>query len=497
MFLIASGLDSFVKKSLHSVCEGGKGNKMDRERSRVKNSIDQLQARGDLFTRQLIHEKQRIAASQTKLKQVNEQIVHLREANKQLAMSLLNKHTTTPNDAYHRVDGVNPTRLAEMNQKKIIKKLENRLGKALIRRNQVENENTGVKRKIDKLRRKIAQDTNSREQMEKELVQIKLEMDTIMERAGVASDERERYIRQRNEILAENNARQAAFEKKYNELAVFITKQSKALEQSIASAANTVISLLSAAGGHQVSAAAVACGVDTITRKQLEEELAILDNEYVKMQNGLHENECKIRAFEAQFQELRDVSGLSLTEDIISTFVENEEECFSIFNYIQTVNEECDKTIERANQLRTYIDEYKQDQMEKERIRSGTVNVYKDNLHNVKAEREKIYLTTIACRRTIEVIAKKITAFYFKLKCNEIERDEHAMKNALPAKLRSDRKLTTISGGEVSEQNILNLMELIETRSIQIINTYLQSSTTSKRLSRRPSLVLVRFLKLI
>ena len=470
---------------------------MDQERNRAKNSIDQLQARGELFTRQLIQEKQRIAASQIKLKEVNEKITHLRDANKKMAMGLLNKYTTTPNDAYHRVDGVNPTKLAETNQRKIVKNLESRLGKALIRRNQIENENSDIKHKIDKFRRKIASDIKSRERMEKELVEIQSYMDGIMKRAAVASDERDRLINQRNEILAENNLRQAAFEKKYDELASFIAKQSKALEESIATAADNVVSMLNSADGHRgpiVAASKVDMSDD---RKQLEEKLTSIDNEYAETQKALHDNECKIRAFEEKFQELRDVSGMSSTEDIIHTFVKNEEECFSIFNYIQAVNQDCDKTIEQANHLSAHINEYRLEQTEKERIRSATVNVYKKNLQQVKSEREKMYLTAIECRRTVEVIAKKITALYFKLKCNEIERDEHMSKDTLPAKLRSDRKLTTISGGEVSEQNILNLMELIETRSIQIINTYLQSPISSKRLSRRPSLILVRFYNVI
>ena len=466
---------------------------MDQERSRVKNSIDQLQARGDLFTRQLIREKQRIAASQIKLKEVNEKIIHLREANKKTAMGLLNKYTNTPNDAYHRVDGVNPTKLAETNQRKIVKNLESRLGKALIRRNQIENENSDIKRKIDKFRRKIASDIKSRERMEKELVEVQTYMDSIMKRAAVASDERDRLINQRNEILAENNLRQVAFEKQYDELTSFIAKQTKALEESIAHAADNVVSMLNSAEDHRGPTVA-SSNVDlSDDRKQLEETLASLDNEYAETQKALHDNECKIRAFEEKFQELRDVSGLSSTEDIIHTFVKNEEECFSIFNYIQAVNQDCDKTIEQANQLSANMNAYRLEQIEKERIRSATVSVYKKNLQQVKTEREKMYHTAIECRRTVEVIAKKITALYFKLKCNEMERDEHVSKNTLPAKLRSDRKLTTISGGEVSEQNILNLMELIETRSIQIVNTYLQSPTLSKRLSRRPSLILVRF----
>ena len=85
------------------------------------------------------------------------------------------------------------------------------------------------------------------------------------------------------------------------------------------------------------------------------------------------------------------------------------------------------------------------------------LNVYKEILHEVQEEREKLYETAIEGRRTTGTITQRVTALYFKLKCHE--------KN-LPAQLQSDRKLTTIEGGEVSERNILNLMELIEKRSI-------------------------------
>lgn len=335
---------------------------MDQERTRVKQTISQLQSRGDLFTRRLIHEKQRIASSQIKLKQVQSQISHLRETNKQTAMALLNKHTNTPNDAYHRVDGVNPTRLAAMNQTKIVKNFEGRLSKSLVRKNRLENENNEMKRKIDGLRRKVYSDIKSRERIEKEMMEVRSDMDRIMERAAVASEERDDRIRQRNEILAENHRRQGVFEKEYRDLSVFIAKQSKAMEESITSAADNVISMLSSAvgDGHrhngQTSTATTGKGTDlSEDRKQLEEKLASLDNEYAETQKILHENECKIQAFEEKFRELQYVSGLSSTKDIIETFVKNEEECFSIFNYIQAVNQDCDKTIEQANQLRADI----------------------------------------------------------------------------------------------------------------------------------------------
>ena len=92
----------------------------------------------------------------------------------------------------------------------------------------------------------------------------------------------------------------------------------------------------------------------------------------------------KVHHFEEKFKQLREISGLSSTEDIINTFVKNEDECFSIFNYIQAVNLECDKTIELATKVRQDVDTCRHEQMEAERVRSATMNVYRESLHEVQ-----------------------------------------------------------------------------------------------------------------
>ena len=324
------------------------------------------------------------------------------------------------------------------------------------------------------------------------MIEIKQEMDEIMKRAAAATDERERLIERRNQILQDNREKQSIFEKEYHELNVFIAAQAKSLEESIAKAADTVATKLNVADGGQGSKNSASSGNDYFEEiKCLEERIAALDKEYAETQKSLRESEWKIQTFQEKFRELHDVSGLSSTDDIISTFVKNEDECFSIFNYIQAMNQDCDKTVEQAAKLRQHIDDYRQEQIEKEKSRSATVNVYKESLREVQEEREKLRETAIQGRKTVETIARRVTALYFKLKCHELDRDELASRNTLPPQLQSDRKLTMFSGEEVSERNILNLMELIETRSIQIVNAYLKQMSGSKR-SRRPSLILVR-----
>ncbi|KAL9190768.1 hypothetical protein ACHAXT_000474 [Thalassiosira profunda] len=454
-----------------------------------KRSIDALQARGDLFTRKLIQEKQRTARLEIELNDVNAKITALRESNKDKAMRLLNKHTSTPNDAYHRVDGVQPTVLAETNQKGLVKKLESKLGQALLRRNQVENENTAIKGKIDKLRRKVYSDIRNRESLEKEALQVKEDVDEIMKRAAAVATERERLIERRNQILLQDSEKQAAFHEEYDGLCVYIAQQTKALEESIAKAAGSVAAQLSVADKSQGSNHAAAAD-STEDIKALEDRLASLDEEYAATQKSLRENQWRIHHFEEKFQRLQQVSGHASTDAIIDEFVKAEEDAFSIFNYIQAVNQDCDKTIEQAAKVREEINQHRHEQRALEEARSATMAVFQDNLDEVKQEREKLYDTAIEGRRTIETIARRVTALYFKLQCNKLNQDGPSSKNGLPPQLMSDRKLTTIGGGQVSERNILNLMELIEKRAIQIVDAYLKQLSASSNRSRRPSLIL-------
>jgi len=253
--------------------------------------IDELQARGDLFTRQLVKEKQRVGTLNAQLADVNSKIAMLREANKQKAIQLLNKYTTTPNDANQRIDGCNPTLLAETSQTKAKTKLEKQLGKALLRRNQIENDNDAIREKIDKLRRKVHIDVKNKENMEKELHKIQDNVDEIMKRSAAVATERERLQERRNQIIEQDNEKQAAFEKDYRELSVYIADQAKKLEQSISQAASNVVTQLGKVNSGIGASNTVIDSKEDI--KHLQTKLAKVDAELPLLSKSLRENQWK------------------------------------------------------------------------------------------------------------------------------------------------------------------------------------------------------------
>ena len=255
-------------------------------------TVDELQARGDLFTRQLVKEKQRTGALTTQLNEVNSKIASLREANKQKAIQLLNKYTTTPNDANQRIDGCNPTLLAETSQAKAKTKLEKQLGKSLLRRNQIENDNNAIKSKIDQLRRKVHNDVKNKDNLEKELHEIQNNVDEIMKRSAAVATERERLHERRNQNIERDDEKQAAFEKEYRELSIYIADQAKKLEQSISKAATTVVTqLANVNSGTGASNTTATDSKEDI--KHLQAKLDKVDMELPLLSKSLRENQWK------------------------------------------------------------------------------------------------------------------------------------------------------------------------------------------------------------
>lgn len=468
-----------------------------RQQIQMQGTLAVLQTRGDQFTRQLLQEKQRIAQLETKLKDVNEKTSSVRELNKTKAVELLNMHTTTTNGAYKRADGLDPTRLAEINQKKLVNNLEGRLNKALVRQNNIQSENNTIKSKIDKLRRKVHNDSINRKCTERKLEEIQDDVNVIMKKASISAEQRDKIIEHRNQSIRENMDEKEIFIEDFAKLSMHIAAQKDLLENSIASVSNDIVSNFKPnhAGVSDLIPDDSVNPIDEV--KALDEKVTELDKQYEASKQTLKQTEEKNRSYEEAFKELQEVSALTITDDIIKAFLKNEEESFSLFNYIQTVNQECDTCVEEHIKVKREIEAYTKEQSQQENHRASICNNYKERLEEVQGERKRLKNGITEGKITILEIAKNVQTLYIKLRCRELQKkmgdsNLEGKKMGDPKMGRmTDRKLTMFSGEQISERNILHHMELIEKRSIQIIAEYAKKLATNRKGQRRPSVLLV------
>ena len=63
--------------------------------------------------------------------------------------------------------------------------------------------------------------------------------------------------------------------------------------------------------------------------------------------DSLRATEDRIAVYRKSFDELKHVSGHKELTDVVQVYVKSEEETFSLFNYIQALNQETDSTLEK------------------------------------------------------------------------------------------------------------------------------------------------------
>jgi DNA repair exonuclease SbcCD ATPase subunit len=459
-----------------------------REQMQITETLAALQARGDHFTRQLLQEKQRVSQLEAALNDLTEEISEVRCENKIKAIGLLNKHATTTKNAYQRVDGLDPTRLAEINQKKLVSNLEGRLNKALVRQSSIEGGNSAIKDKIDKLRRKVANDSINRKVMEKRLKQIQDGVDNIMKRAASVSEQRDKIISLHNQLEKENLDEREKFNEKYMELSKYIDEQNQVLESSINQVTSDVDNKLQCVERRQ-TIRSNADKVDNLNpvdeMKAIDAKLLDLERQVGTRKESLELVEEKNAKYKESFERLHQVSGLECTDDIIKAFVYHEDESFSMFNYIQTVNQGCDNLFEERMKLEREISSYDQEQNRKENDRKLVVDGYTKRLAEVREEKERLQEANRERKLTVSEIANNVHRLHVKLKCSHLENDAPVAR--IP-RASSERKITMFAGELISGQKILHHMQLIERRAIQIIAEYARTpDDKTKRIQGRPS----------
>ena len=492
----------------------------------------------------LVNERQRITQLQSKLAEVNQNIASTRESNKAKAIQLLNlankSKSSTNRDAYTRADGLNPTKTAIENQRKMIKSLEGRLNLALTRRNSIQTENNVIKEKINMLWRKICNDNVNRDCIEKELRAIQERMGEIMSRAAVASEQTDKVEEQQNQLVKEHMEGEEAFREEYERLNAYVVEQARLLGESISTVANDVVAASgsgSSSGGKEArrgsvaTSAAAGAAATAIAETDgdtqngvaylyeirfLKDKVRMLDSDLDATRQHLAITNESIRRYEEHLRLLREISGLEAIDDIIEAFVKHEDEAFSLFCYIQALNQEIDETLEENARIEHELEA----STRQENQRAAVVSKYKDALKEAEEERRQMNAIAREGRQTVQKIAANVQGLYFKLRCRQLEaavdggathgssggeggNGSSCNKTTAPHNTQRrpqlsfvDRKLTIATGKEISERNILHHMELIEKRTCEIIASYAKrlASSSKTKAQRRPSVIMVSIL---
>eukprot|EP01036_Dinobryon_divergens_P035166 gene35166-45533_t len=193
-------------------------------------------------------------------------------------------------------------------------------------------------------------------------------------------------------------------------------------------------------------------------------------------QNSLADLRRKISSYESMFEQLKKMTGVESLAEMVSNYITQEEEMFSLYNFIQTVNAEIDTVIEATQQTEEEVKKFREEQQEQDQQRRSIIDELQNRLTSTLEITRQLEEQNAMQQESVSQISKKVSNLFFKLQCDQMDtkaggKDKDKRWNSGS---RPDNKIAVLTGQGVSESNVLEYLGCIEQRAVDIISEYLR-----------------------
>jgi|EP00505_MAST-04D_sp_SCG-Rhode-Island_P002106 coiled-coil domain-containing protein 63/114 len=376
------------------------------------SKLSSLQEQGNLYTSKIAIQEKNIAEINKQVKLLQEKILIQRK----------------------KMGGVNAARENQLMVQKQIRILENRLDKALVKFNEALAHNKNLREEIDNLRRERVVFDNIYRKLEKELHEKKKQMANIIEISNQAYEARDQA---QMEIAAIQQA-DAKETQEYDEQMVSLGKQ---LEEDKRRK-------------------------DMMLRDQAreleeaEEEMRNKSKRGGKWGNAMQEKAQaqasleKVQSFEEAFNKIKAATGITDIDELVNTFIANEDQNFSLFNYVNEQNNEIEKLEEQMQNLHEEERKYAQESGEDVNQHKKLLNELAQRLKSTEVSAERFEMKYQDALKTINSLKIGIQSIFNKIGCNSSAMSE------------------MLADSMVTEANMMQYLGMIEQRTNEILQLY-------------------------
>ncbi|GMH54021.1 hypothetical protein TL16_g01588 [Triparma laevis f. inornata] len=323
--------------------------------------------------------------------------------------------------------GVNAARDNQQMIQKQIRILENRLDKALVKFNQSLAHNRKLREQIDDLRRERVVFDNIYKKLEKELHEKKKQMAHVIELSNMTYEQRDNCQMEITAIDQANRKEQEDFEEQMIELG-------RMLEQDFKLQSSKSTSALKSTGKTPTKT----------TKKRVE-----ATKEKIDAQMSME----RVQNFEEAFNKIKAATGINDIEELVRMFIKNEDQNFSLFNYVNEQTNEIEKLEEQVLNLRKEEAKYSQESGD------DVINQHKQILKELETK--------------LQVSENQAEKFEFK--CNNAQKTIESLKRGIQTMFEKlECKSDMLADSTVTEANMLQFLGIIEQRTNEILAVYHQ-----------------------
>eukprot|EP01006_Ploeotia_vitrea_P008632 TRINITY_DN20706_c0_g1_i1.p1 TRINITY_DN20706_c0_g1~~TRINITY_DN20706_c0_g1_i1.p1 ORF type:complete len:563 (-),score=120.03 TRINITY_DN20706_c0_g1_i1:100-1788(-) len=244
--------------------------------------------------------------------------------------------------------GINITKESNLMIDKQIKVLENRLDKALVKFNEALHINKELREQIDNLRRERGVFDTIYKKLERELQEKKKEMAFIIEVSNIAYEERDNATNELTQLKLYAAKEMQSFEETFKELDELLEEDRK-MKEAIKQRMNERKD-------------------KTGDKSPTDEESKANKRRQQQALNGKPTPQTPSRSagaelspqnYEEAFNKIKAATNISDINLLVSKFLHSEDDNFSLFNYVNELNNEIEKLEDARNEIRSELERVK------------------------------------------------------------------------------------------------------------------------------------------
>jgi len=333
-----------------------------------------------------------------------------------------------------QMGGVNAAATNQRNIQKQVNLLESRLDQALVKFNKTVSRNKRLREEIDGLRGERVTFEKVYKKIEKELREKKKQMAIVIEQSNQAYEQRDKAQLEIAAIEQADRKDEDAYHQQMNELSDELEDINQQLLNSSKRNQQPVV----------VDPAEEERKIAERREAARANEIARAEEEYAQQRKERMQN------FEEAFRKISGATGISDVDELVRVFIENEEQNFSLFRYMNEQTAEIERLEDEINAL----------QEEGERCRAEQGDNASDKEEIAKIERQ--------------IKATEEQTAIYSSKCEESQKLLDEAKDEIKLLLIRLDCQPSGEGGELSitTDNVLHYLGLVEERAIDIVSNY-------------------------
>jgi hypothetical protein len=299
-----------------------------------------------------------------------------------------------------------------------VRVLESRLDKSLIKFNEALHINKTLRDEIDSLRRERAVFDTIYKKLERELQEKKKEMAYIIEVSNIAYEERDNAQSELAQLKAYASKELNSFDETFKELDELLEEDRKmkdSIRQRMLEQSKMKRDSLPKSPGLNSEDEASPGGRKKTKKGALSSAVSAPDLTRMSASEDTPKEN-----YEEAFNKIKTATNMSDVNALVNKFVHSEDVNFSLFNYVNELNNEIEKLEEAREELKVEITRVKGNvHGQGDSSRKALLKQLEENLQQEEANTRKFQQLTEQTTKTLEDIMASVDKLFTRLECDE------------------------------------------------------------------------------